>query len=132
MADCKWLRDIIVINDSRGIANAGDVTLFRSAGEACRYVEPWWVKEDQGFVLTADGQKVTLGIDGRDVIVRRYEDFPDGRAIVLRWLQYSAQAILTARRHKAQSGKILLGETEASGILPATVEGLIAYIGFAA
>jgi hypothetical protein len=29
----------------------GDVTLFRIAGYACRYVEPWWVEERHGLAF---------------------------------------------------------------------------------
>jgi hypothetical protein len=130
MANRTWLHDIILVNDSEGGLEPGDVTLFRSAGDACRYLEPWWVEGHQGLAFTATGEKVKLGADGRCVVVQGYDDDPDGPAIVLRWLRHSAQAILETRRHKARKGKVRLGEVEADGGLPVSVEGLIAYIGF--
>ena len=132
MSDDTWLHDIILVNDSgRGDdLEARNVDVFRSAGDACGYLEHWWVEERHGLALTAAGEQVALGVDGDRVVVDGYEPRSDGQQIVLSWLRHSAQAILDARRHKAAKGKVRLGEVEAEGVLPTSIEGLIAYIGF--
>ena len=125
-----WLRDIILVNEGGSRLGPGDLSLFRSAGDACRYLEPWWVEERHGHAFTASGEAVTLATDGGQVVVQGYEAHPDGPAVVHAWLRHSAAAILEARRHKAAKGKIRLGHAEDAGVLPTSIEGLIAYIGF--
>lgn len=132
MSDDTWLHDIILVNDTgRGDdVDPSNVDVFRSAGDACCYLEPWWVEERHGLAFTAAGDQVMLGVDGGGVVVDGYEPRADGQQIVLRWLRHSAQAILDSRRHKAAKAKVRLGRAEAEGILPTSVEGLIAYVGF--
>jgi hypothetical protein len=132
MSDDARLHDIILVNDTgRGDdVNPGDVDVFRTAGDACAYLEPWWVEERHGLAFTAAGEQVTLGVDGYQVVVDGYAPRPDGQQIVLSWLRHSAQSILEARRHRAVKGKVRLGRVEAEGVLPTSVEGLIAYVGF--
>lgn len=132
MSGDEWLHDIILVNDTgRGDdLEPGAVDVFRSAGDACGYLEPWWVEERHGLAFTAAGEKVTLGVEGLGVFVHGCEPQPDGRQIVLGWLRHSARSILDARRHRAAKGKVRLGRLEAEGVLPTSVEGLIAYVGF--
>lgn len=85
----------------------------------------------EGFASTAAGHRLTLGVDANEsVIVVGREADPDGAKIVQDWLRACAAHVLEARRHKARKGKVTLGGFEELGQLPASVEGLIAYIGF--
>ena len=127
-----WLHDVILVKDTDGGEDLapGFVDIFRSAGDACAYLEPWWVEERHGLAFTAAGERVTFGVGGRGVTVEGFEPWPEGPEVVLSWLRHSAQAVLEARRHKAAKGRFRLGQAEAEGVLPTSVEGLIAYIGF--
>jgi len=126
-----WLSDIVIVNESRDEAVAGDVYIFRSAGEACVWLEHWWVENDEGFAFTAAGGRLTLGVDDtKRVIVTGQHDMPGGTEVVLACLRASAAACLDARKAKAEKGKATLSRSEELGLLPASVEGLIAYVGF--
>lgn len=126
-----WLADVVLVNESHDVRAPGDVLLFRSAGEACRYLEGWWVEDEEGFVFTAAGERLDLGVDNSgDVVVERREPCADGETIVLGWLRASAAARLATRRSRAARGRAVLSAAEERGDLPGTVEGLIAYIGF--
>lgn len=130
MAD-DWLDDIVLVNESPDEASAGDVSLFRSIGEACRHLEHWWVEGGRGFAYTAAGDRLTLGVDNRDrVIATGKEHVPGGAEVVLGWLRHSAAVMLDVRRAKAVKRKKILSPSEERGELPSSVEGLIAYIGF--
>jgi len=127
----EWIADVVVINESPDEAEAGDVSIYRSAGEACRALEHWWVDTGKGFAFTASGDRLTLGVDDRSrVMVLRQDQMPDGRTLVREWLHASAKAVLEARRANAQKGKVVLNASEEQGRLPSSHEGLIAYIGF--
>jgi hypothetical protein len=126
-----WLADIVVVNENRHEATAGDISVFRSAGEACSWLEHWWVENGEGFAFTAAGDRLTLGVDDKDrVIVAGQQDTPGGTEIVLGWLRAYAAAVLDARRALAKKGKVTLSRPEEQGLLPESVEGLIAYVGF--
>lgn len=121
----------MILNESRDVNRAGDVSVFRSAGEACRYLEHWWVENCEGFVFSATGHQLVLGVDSDgSVIVAAIEPHPNGGAIVLGWLNALAGSVLEARRVRASKGKTILGSHEESGCLPITIEGLVAYVGF--
>ncbi len=126
-----WLADIIIVNESGDERRPGDVMVFRSAGEMSGYLEHWWVEEGYGFAFTAAGERLTLGVDGEErVVVADRQVVPEGEKIVLGWLRASAAARLDARRAKAAKRKAVLGASEMRGQLPASIEGLIAYVGF--
>lgn len=126
-----WLADIVVVNESRNEATAGDVSVFRSAGEACGWLEHWWVETGKGFAFTAAGHRLTLGVDDKDrVTVTGQQAVPDGGEVVWGWLRAHAGGVLDARRAKAQRGKAMLSRSEERGELPTSIEGLIAYVGF--
>lgn len=36
MSDLGWLEGVVLVNESRDVSSAGTVSVFRSAGEACR------------------------------------------------------------------------------------------------
>lgn len=126
-----WLADIVVVNESRDEATTGDVSIFRSAGEACNWLEYWWVENGDGFAFTGAGHRLTLGVtEDKRVIVTDQAEVPDGMEIVRGWLHACAAAVLDARRADANRGKAMLNRSEERGQLPMSVEGLIAYIGF--
>lgn len=128
--DRNWLDDVAIVNESSSLDQPGDVLLFRSVGEACVYIEPWWVEQAEGFAFTATGKRVVLRPGRFTVDVEQIEPFPGGREIVLGWLRSSAANMLAARRIRSRQGKVLLGSNEAEGVLPQSIEGLIAYLGF--
>jgi hypothetical protein len=126
-----WLADIVVVNESRVAAIAGDVSVYRSAGEACRALEHWWIEGDEGAAFTASGERLTLGVTGSGMVsVTGHQAMEGGPGIVRGWLQHAATAVLEARRAKAPKGKVVLSRSEEAGQLPASLEGLIAYVGF--
>lgn len=126
-----WLSDVVVLNESSDMRVAGDVTLFRSAGEACTWIEPWWVANQEGFAFTAAGERLVLEVTPeQNVRVERREPHPDGEAIVLDWLRSNALHLLETRKARAEKGHLGPGGFEERGELPDTIEGLIAYIGF--
>ena len=125
-----WLTDIVLVNENRDEAAAGDVRVFRSADAACSCLEHWWVENAEGFAFTAAGERLTLGVDERErVIVVDRQPTPNGQEIVRGWLQAYAAAVLEARRVKAGRGKLELARFEERGQLPSSIEGLIAYVG---
>lgn len=127
-----WLTDIVVVNESRDEATTGDISVFRSAGEACMWLEHWWVENAEGFAFTAAGVRLALGVDERNsrVIVTGQQAVPNGAEVVKGWLRSYASAVLDARRTKAGKGKAALSPSEERGQLPTSVEGLIAYVSF--
>lgn len=134
-APSNWLEEVVILNDSNGSdideGVPGDVSIYRSEGDALRELEPWAVEDSQISAFNAAGKRLILGLGeaGQVIIVRR-EDCPDGSEIVLRWLTYLAYSIVDARVRVAQKGRVVLSGYEEAGVIPTTVEGLIAYIGF--
>ena len=126
-----WLSDIVIVNESRDEASTSGVSIFLSSGEACRYLEPWWVEEARGYAFTATGDRLTLAVDAQTrVIVAGQEAVPNGAEVVREWLRASGAAVLEARKARAKRGKAILSGFEESEQLPTSLEGLIAYIGF--
>lgn len=130
-----WLDEVVILNDSDGTSieesMPGDVSMYRSEGDALRALEPWAVKDSQIFAFNAAGKRLVLGLGsaGQVIVVRR-EDCSDGSEIVLKLLTSLAQTTVDARVRIAQKGKVVLSGYEQDGALPTTIEGLIAYIGF--
>lgn len=130
------LEEIIIVNENSDIRSAGDISIFRDGEAACRSIEHWWVEDGEGFALTAAGHRVTLGVaDHNRVVILAKEADPDGPALVRKWLEAQANALLQTRRDKAARArllrsKIVLNELEQRGELPSSIEGLIAYLGF--
>ena len=103
------LADIVVVNENRDPAVAGDVAIFRNAHAACRHLEHWWVEDEEGWAFTSSGERLTLGVnDRKQVVVLGREPEPDGRELVHGWLLIAASAVLAARRAKAETGKVIL------------------------
>jgi hypothetical protein len=127
----QWLSDVVIVNESSSETAPGDVTVYRSIGEACRALEYWWVEESRGHAFTASGDRLILTVDeSRSVTVDRREPCASGTAIVREWLRSAAYSVLQARKARAAKRKVFLTLFEEGGSLPSTVEGLIAYVGF--
>lgn len=128
-----WLNDVVIVNESRDEREAGDVSIFRNAGEACGWLEHWWVQNGEGFAFTAAGDRLTLDADERDrVYVSDRQAVVGGPEIVRGWLRSTAAALLETRKAKARKGRLVLGAAEEQEQLPVSIEGLIAYLGFTA
>lgn len=126
----NWLDEIVVVNESKEERLPGDVSLYRSVGDACEALEYWWVKNGEGHAFTASGIRLVLAAEQNGLVtVAAREACPEGPAIVSSWLVSLAETALEARRRVAQNGRAILSEAEEAGALPTTVEGLIAYIG---
>jgi hypothetical protein len=125
-----WLDDVVIVNESSDLEIAGDVQIYRSEGDVGRRLEHWYVGDVEHLALTGTGQKATLGLRDKLVVIERVEPFPPGPAMLKAWLRASAQRMLSTRIERARKGKAELGALEARGVLPTSTEGLIAYIGF--
>jgi hypothetical protein len=124
-----WLSEIVVVNESSDEAVVGDVSIFRHAGDACAWLEYWWVEHKEGFAITAAGHRIELGVGlKREVVIAAVEDMPSGADVVRAWLHSLASVVLAERTRKAKKGKLKLSPSEADGRLPTSSEGLIAYI----
>lgn len=124
---------VVVLNESRDIRRPGDVSVFRDTDAMCRWLEPWWVEDGEGFALSAAGERILLGVEGARVVVTGREPLADGPEIVRAWLADAAAAAMRARRERT-AGSMPLGRRSltAEGAPPATIGGLIAYLGFTA
>jgi hypothetical protein len=130
----SWLHDIVLVNDGPDEACPGDVDVFRNLTDARAYLEHWAECLDCA-VFSGAGQRLIMAADQHgNVSIQARIDRVDGQAIIKAWLTRMAQAILESRRYRAGKSwkRVNLGELEAQGILPDTVEGLIAYVGFTA
>lgn len=125
-----WLDDVIIVNESDDPAVAGDVQIYRNEGDLGRDLEAWYVADVPHLALTGSGQKATLGVRDRRVVVERVEPFAGGPGLVTSWLEASARRLHAVRAERELKGKAHLGKLERRGVLPASTEGLLAYIGF--
>ncbi len=126
----NWLDEIVVVNESKDEQLAGDVSLYRSVGDACEALEYWWVRNGEGYAFTASGIRLVLAAEENGLVtVASREECAEGAAFVLSWLMSLAEAALEAHKRAAQNGRAILSEAEEAGSLPTTVEGLIVYIG---
>lgn len=109
------LDDVTLINESRSEFIPGDVTIFRTPEEACRWLEAWWVRDREGSALTANGDRLWLLPTDR-VSVRLREPHPEGEQIVRLWLAHTAADVQRARKDARP--------------LPTALRDLVAYVGF--
>lgn len=126
----SWLSDVTIINETNGNENVGDLSVFRSLGDACLKLEPWYVDEVNIHALNGLGQSLEFSASGfttRATIVSGLEPNPQ---LPLSWLSQFAEHVFDARKYKATKNKLVLGKSESSHVLPTTIEDLIAYIGF--
>jgi len=126
----NWLNDIIIVNENNTNAEVGDLSIFRSLGDACRKIEPWYANEVTYFALNGMGYPVKFFADGNltkaTIQQEELQDLPTLNG----WLRSSAQSIFSARQFNAKRNKLILGELESKGTLPTSIEGLIAYHDF--
>ncbi len=110
------LADVTLVNESAQEDAPGDVTLFRTTADACAHLEPWWVDDEEGFVINGAGQRILLGHENGRVVPRLRLDAPGGPGLVAAWLQ---AAVADVRRVRGDGG-------------PASddIADLIEYIGF--
>ena len=127
----NWLDEVIIVNESNDERIAGDVSVYRSEGDALNNLEAWWVENSEGHAFSATGNRLVLGVGAsRMVVVVRREECREGPEIVLECLRSHARDVLQARQRQAQEGRAILSRAEEEGQLPTSVEGLVAYIGF--
>ena len=132
-SEANWLHDVVIYNESDEYAAPGDISVHRNVAEMCVGLEAWMVEGGGiGFALNGLGHRIDLEMEGDTAIghVRRDEPDPD---MVKIWLRHMALAILETRRHRAKKHWLWgtrdrLGPQEERGVLPETVEGLLAYI----
>lgn len=132
MTSISWLNDVILVNDGSDESCPGDVSVFRNLTDARAYLEHWNEILDHA-VFSGTGQRLIMTADQHgNVTVADRIDRTDGEAIIKDWLLHMAEVTLEARRYRASKKwrRVNLGEQEAQGILPNSVEGLIAYVGF--
>jgi hypothetical protein len=127
----NWLDEVVVLNESKDENVPGDVSVYRSEGDAFRDIEASWVENREGFAFSATGVRLILGVGSSgEVVITRREECGEGAAIVLGWLQALATTTLETRNQVARNGRAILSRAEEAGALPRTVEGLLAYVGF--
>lgn len=131
MTQANWLTDVIVLNESGDPEVNGDVQVYRNASDLSYQLEHWYVGDVEHLALDGLGRRVVLGLDGHRVIVERIEEYPEGPALLRSWLFSLAQHLRKVRIERATKKRFELGAAETSGVLPQTIEGLIAYVGFA-
>ncbi|QNA84936.1 hypothetical protein G4G27_13725 [Sphingomonas sp. So64.6b] len=120
------------MNDAPEMDQPGDVLIFRNFDDARSYLEHW-ADELELPVFSASGEKLVIVADMHGyVTVDRREPHDRGEELITACLRHNAQAVFAARLHR--SGKrwrrVYLGEAVRAGVLPESIEGLIAYIGF--
>lgn len=130
-AALNWLDEVVVLNESRDEKIPGDVSVYRSEGDALNAIEDWWVENSEGFAFTATGVRLVLAVaPSGGVFVERREECAEGPAIVFGWLQALGRTTLEARDRVARTGMAVLSRAEEESALPDTIEGLLAYVGF--
>lgn len=126
----EWLRDVVVINENKDVRIAGDVELYRSAGDLGRKIEPWYINDVEFLALNGLGQTLVLKTYGSEISISIDSSIEPDAALLLALLQAAAQGMRDARIFRSSKRKLTLGPMESKGILPTTVEGLVAYVGF--
>ena len=132
----NWLADVAVLNSNPRFNEPGDVQIFRNISDMCSELEPWFVEEQEGYALNGNGEPIELTTDG-DVVFGKVVLGEEPEVSVLKeWLVSAAKSLRDARIYKADKPGIKffastqIGEAERQGILPTSIEGLIAYVGF--
>ncbi|MEM9426297.1 MAG: hypothetical protein AAGA06_06310 [Pseudomonadota bacterium] len=131
----SWLSDVAVFNESEDYAVPGDVSIYRNIEEMCSGMEAWMVDDGGiGFALNGLGQTIELKMDGENAVGVVVDASEPDLATLKIWLRSAAESVQEARAIKSRKKPRLfwsppsLGSVEAHGVLPNTVEGLLAYI----
>ena len=127
--DQKWLEDVLIINDASYEHIPRTIDVYRSWHDACRSLETYQVASGV-YCYTATGRRAVIGFDldnDNSIKVLDYEpSSEESRRLVLAWLRARAERMHADRR---SNPGLVMGSEEAQGILPKTIEGLIAYSG---
>lgn len=133
--DHVWLSDVAIFNESENYSVPGDVSIYRNIHEMCAGMEAWMVEGGGiGFALNGLGQQIRLEMDGEDAIGSVVHTSEPDIDTVISWLQHAAKGVQEARIHRSKKkpwflwSLPVLGDAEEKGVLPETVEGLLAYI----
>lgn len=131
----SWLYDVAVFNESEDYAVPGDVSVYRNIEQMCSGMEAWMVEDGGiGFCLNGLGQIINLDLIGENAVGAVDEACEPDLATLQSWLTSAAKSVQEARAIKSRKkprffwSPPTLGIVEAQGVLPDTVEGLIAYI----
>ena len=131
----SWLSDVAVFNESQEYAVPGDVSIYRNIEELCSGMEAWMVDDGGiGFALNGLGQTIELEMDGENAEGVVVDASESDLATLKIWLRSAAESVQEARAIKSRKKPHFfwsppsLGNAEAQGVLPNTVEGLLAYI----
>lgn len=131
----SWLSDVAVFNESDEYTVPGSVSIFRNMKEMCSGMEAWMVEGGGiGFALNGLGQTIELEMAGEQVVGSVLEHSKPDLTTLTIWLQAAAKAVREARSIKSQKkpwffwSPPTLGKAELEGVMPDTIEGLLAYI----
>lgn len=131
----SWLYDVAVFNESEDYAAPGDVSVYRNIEEMCSGMEAWMVEDGGiGFCLNGLGQAIKLDLIGENVVGLVDDAGKPDLDTLQSWLTSAAKSVQEERAFKSRRkprffwSPPTLGFVEAQGVLPDTVEGLIAYI----
>jgi hypothetical protein len=132
MSEIRKLGEVVIVNDNRDPLVPGDVSVFRTELDACRYLEPWWVEEGGGLALNAKGERLDFGVseDGLRVVVAARTPLPEGQGIAVRFLRARAEAVCAARRKRNTPSRGVRAENGLMQEPPSDLEGLITYAGY--
>ncbi|MEP3636352.1 MAG: hypothetical protein ABJN14_03725 [Paracoccaceae bacterium] len=134
----NWLSDVAVSNLNDEYDLPGGITVYRNIEELSSRTYEWMLEEDGfptvGFHLNGLGQTIKFEMDGEKVVGSVVDTAKPDLVTLTMWLRYHAENIHEDRLLKSQKkGRLFwtpptLGKAEAEGVLPDTVEGLLAYI----
>jgi len=131
----SWLSDVAVFNENDEYAVPGAVSIYRNIEEMCSGMEAWMVENGGiGFALNGLGQSIRLEMDGENVVGFVVDSANLDLITLKTWLRSAAESVQAARAFESRKKPRFfwsppsLGSAEAQGVLPDTVEGLLAYI----
>lgn len=125
-----WLADVVILNESSDRDIAGDVSIFRSFGDAELKLEPWYVLDECFFALNGLGQVLEFTTDHGRTLAKVTDATATDIETLRNWLSATAEHYRDVRAEKSKKRKCAPGVQEAKGILPTSIEGLIAFVGF--
>ncbi len=135
MSPNSWLSDVVVLNESHHFDQPGDVAVFRNLEDMCDRLEHWFVEQNLGFAMSGVGIPVELSTDGRRVFATIVDQQKARPETLKNWLMALATSVHDARVQQAAKrrwqpfGSVTnLGLAEKAGVLPQSIEGLIAYV----
>jgi hypothetical protein len=98
-------------------------------------MEAWMVEgAGIGFSLNGLGQTIKLEMDGEQAVGSVVDEAKPDLITLTIWLRFAAEAVQEARSIKSQKkpwflwSPPTLGKAEAEGVMPDSIEGLLAYI----